>query len=414
MSRIASALVLTAVVTLSLLAADWPQFLGPNRDGTSPEKVAPWKGELKPAWKAPVGDAHSSPVVADGVVYAFYQPKGKDADALAALDAKTGKRLWEKSYDRAKFNPPFGAGPRSTPAVSGGKVYTLGNTGILACWDARTGDIVWKENTLKEFKAPNLFFGISTSPLIEGDSVVVMVGGKGAGIVAFDKATGKPRWQATDDPASYASPVAVGTGADRQIITLTGSHLRGLSPTGKELWAVPFTAKVGKRQLIESSTTPVVAGEYVIGSSVTDGSIGLKVKHAGDKWTAEQAWMNRTLTCYFSTPVVVGKHLFMVNGSTSLLNPAITLRCVELETGKVAWEKPKIGRFHAALVRTGDDKLLMLDDNGYLTLLAADPTGYKQLARSKVCGETWAHPALVDGKVYLRDEKELICVPLGG
>jgi len=161
------------------------------------------------------------------------------------------------------------------------------------------------------------------------------------------------------------------------------------------------------------SVTPVVAGEYVIGSSVTDGSIGLKVKHAGDKWTAEQAWMNRTLTCYFSTPVVVGKHLFMVNGSTSLLNPAITLRCVELETGKVAWEKPKVGRFHAALVRTGDDELLMLDDNGYLTLLAADPKEYRQLARSKVCGETWAHPALVDGKVYLRDEKELVCVPVG-
>ena len=141
----------------------------PNRDGTTPEAVAPWKGDLKALWKKPVGEAHSSPVVAEGVVYAFYQPKGKNADALAAFDAKTGEMKWEKSYDRQKFNPLFGNGPRATPLVGGGKVYTLGGTGILACWDAKTGDIAWKVDTLKEFKAKNLFFGISTSPLMVGE-----------------------------------------------------------------------------------------------------------------------------------------------------------------------------------------------------------------------------------------------------
>ena len=398
------------ILALTLTAADWPQFLGPNRDNTSPEKVVAWSGELKASWKQPVGDAHSSPVVADGVVYALYQPKGKNADTLAAFDATTGKRLWEKSYDREEFKPLFGAGPRSTPTIDGGKVYTLGGTGILACWDAKSGDIAWKVDTLKEFKAPNLFFGISTSPLIDGDSVVVMVGGKGSGVVAFDRATGKTKWQATDDPGSYASPIAAGTGADRQIITLTGQHLRGLSPGGKELWEYPFEAKVGL--INESSTTPVVAGDLVIGGSITAGSVGLKVTRSGDKWTAEEVWKNPTLTCYFSTPVVVGKHLFMVNGAASIVNPSVTLRCVELDTGKVTWEKPKVGRYHAAIIRTGDEKLLMLDDNGYLTLFESNPKEYKQLARSKVCGPTWAHPALVDGKVYLRDEKELICVPL--
>ncbi len=131
--------------------------------------VATWKGDLKPLWKKPVGESHSSPVVAGGVVYAFYQPKGKNADALAAFDAKTGELKWEKSYDRAEFKPLFGNGPRSTPVVSGGKVFTLGGTGILACWDAKTGDIGWKVDTLKEFNAKNLFFGVSTSPIMIGD-----------------------------------------------------------------------------------------------------------------------------------------------------------------------------------------------------------------------------------------------------
>ena len=141
-------------------------------------------------------------------MYAFYQPKGKDADALAAFDAKTGEMKWEKSYDRAKFKPLFGNGPRSTPVVSGGKVFTLGGTGVLACWDAKTGDIDWKVDTLKEFNAKNLFFGVSTSPIMIGaDKVVVMVGGKGAGVVAFDVKDGKTAWKATDDPSSYASPV---------------------------------------------------------------------------------------------------------------------------------------------------------------------------------------------------------------
>src|SRR3954468_1958391 len=203
----------TLLLTASLSqAADWPQFLGPNRDSSSPSKIAPWKGELKPVWKKPLGEAHSSPVVANGVVYAFFKPKGKEADALAAFDAATGELKWEKNYDREKFEPKFGAGPRGTPCVDGDNVYTLGNTGVLACWNAKSGEIVWKVETLKEFGAKNLFFGVSTSPTVVGKVVVVMVGGKGAGIVGFDKLTGKTVWQATDDTASYASPIVVGEG----------------------------------------------------------------------------------------------------------------------------------------------------------------------------------------------------------
>jgi outer membrane protein assembly factor BamB len=407
MPRFSAAFLLTLALALALNAADWPQFLGPNRDNTVGEPVDPWKGDLKPVWKQPVGDAHSSPVVADGLVYAFYQPKDKNADALAAFDAKTGERKWEKSYERAEFKPLFGNGPRSTPAVSGGKVFTYGGTGVLACWDAKTGEIDWKVDALKEFKANNLFFGTSCSPLVVEGKVVVMVGGKGAGLVAFDAKTGKAAWQATDDPASYSSPVFVGG----QLVALTGSHLRAFSAEGKPLWEVPF-----KDKLNESSTTPVLAGRLIVASSVTAGSIAVDVGKKDGKPATEKVWENKALTCYFSTPVVAGDYLYMVNGAATITNPTITLRCVEAKTGKVAWEKKNVGKYHAAILRcgpAGKGRLLMLDDDGFLTLFESNPKEYTELARTKVCGKTWAHPAVVDGKLYLRDEKELMCFDLG-
>jgi outer membrane protein assembly factor BamB len=409
MPRFAAALGLTLALALSATGGDWPQFLGPNRDNTTTETVRPWKGDLKPLWKRPVGDAHSSPVVADGVVYAFYQPKGKNADALAAFDAKTGELKWEKSYDRPEYKPPFGVGPRGTPAVSGGKVFTYGGLGILACWDAETGALDWKVNAPKEFKTAHPFFGTSTSPIVVAGKVVVMVGGKGSGVVAFDARTGKPAWQATSDPASYSSPIR----AHKQLIFLTGAHLLGLSEEGKELWSVPFEGKVGP--IIESSATPVAAGDLVIGSTVSSGTIALKLTEKGGAIAPEKAWENKALTCYFSTPVVVGDYLYMINGTAALRNATITLRCVELKTGKVAWEEKNLGKYHAAIIRcgpAGKERLLMLGDGGNLTLIEPDPKRFKPLAKAKVCGETWAHPALVDGRAYLRDDKELICVEL--
>ncbi|HSQ55275.1 MAG TPA: PQQ-binding-like beta-propeller repeat protein [Gemmata sp.] len=410
MIRILTALALSLSLPPSLSAADWPQFLGPHRDGSTTETVQPWKGDLKPLWKKPVGEAHSSPVVADGVVYAFYQPRGKNADALAAFDAKSGEMKWEKSYERPEFKPLFGSGPRSTPLVHGGKVFTLGGTGILACWDAKTGEIDWKIDTLKEFQAKNLFFGVSSSPAMLGDDkLVVMVGGKGAGVVAIEAKTGKTAWKATDEPASYSSPVVTG----KEIVLLTGAGLLGLSLGGEKLWSVPFEGKVGN--FIESSATPVVVGDLVIGSTVTGGSIAVKTAEMNGKYSTEQAWFNPKLTCYFSTPVVVGDYLYMINGAASITNPTITLRCVELKTGKVAWTKPNVGKYHAAIVRCGvegKERLLMLDDKGDLILFEANPKEYKELARSHVCGETWAHPAVADGCVYLRDDKSLMCIPL--
>jgi outer membrane protein assembly factor BamB len=168
-------------------------------------------------------------------------------------------------------------------------------------------------------------------------------------------------------------------------------------------------------KLAESSTTPVRIGDTLIGSSVTYGSVGLKLSAKDGKPNAEEMWKNGALTCYFSTPVPVGKEfVYMVTGSI-IPPPSAVLRCVEVKTGKERWSKPKVGKYHASLLRTGDDKLLMLDDSGNLILLDPSEKEYKELARSKVCGpDNWAHPALSDGRLYIRDRKELICLQLGG
>lgn len=386
------------------LAADWPQFLGPHRDSATTEKIPAWKDKPKEVWKKPVGEAHSSPVVANGVVYAFTKVAKKDAEELTAFDAKTGEVKWSKSYERVKFTPPFGEGPRGTPSVDGDRVYTYGSTGVLACWDAKTGDIKWQTDMLKEFGAKNITFGVSTSPTVVGKHVVVMVGGKGAGIVGLEKETGKVAWQATDDGASYASPIVVGD-KNPELVFLTAANVRSLSADlGKQVWQSPFVDK-----LLESSTTPVKVGDLYVAGSVTKGSIGLKVK--GNE--VEEVWTNDKLTCYFSTPVAVGESVYMINGAATLTNPSITLRCVDVKTGKVRWEKKNVGKYHSALVKTGDGKLLMLDDGGHLKLLEPNDKEYKELATAKVCGETWAHPAVSDGKVFVRDDKNLYCIQVG-
>lgn len=400
-----------AVLAAPAVAADWPQWLGPKRDGSSTEKVKPWKGELKVLWREKVGPGHSSPVVASGKVYLFAQVKGKQEEALTAYDATSGKQLWSTAYEREKFWSPFGTGPQGTPAVVGGRAYTYGATGILTCFDARSGTKKWQVDTRKTFKPKSLFFGAACSPLVEGDKVVVNVGAKGASVVAFKTDDGAVAWKMLDDRASYSSGIAFGEGEQRQVVFLTQQGLRSFAPKdGKVFWKLPLVDKLN-----ESSTTPVKVGDWLLASSVSYGMMGVKLGTKGNQPTAEKEWHNPKLTCYFSTPIPVGEDLvFAVTGVASLLNPKSNLHCVEVKTGKVLWTKEGVGKYHAALLRTGDDRLLMLSDLGDLVLIDPHPREYRELARSKVVKkeQIWAHPALANGRVYLRDERELICLQL--
>jgi outer membrane protein assembly factor BamB len=391
-------------------AADWPQWLGPNRDGSSTDTVAVWKHAPKVLWRQPVGEGHSSPVVAGGRVFLHTKIKDKDEEEVAAFDAKTGMPLWNTPYPRGAFKSYFGNGPRGTPSVVDDRVYTFGITGMLTCFETGSGKQLWQVDTLKKFDAKKLFFGSSSSPLVDANRVFVAVGGKGASVVAFDKDKGDVLWQSQDDKASYASPVIFGEGSRRQLVFLTGENVLSLNPANGTLnWKFPFVD-----ELSESSTTPVRVGDLLLASSISAGSVGLRLGTKDDKPTPEKAWMNDKLTCYFSTPVAVGKdNIFLVTGTKPpALKVQADLRCIEAATGKELWQKTNVGKYHASLLRTGDDKLLMLDDGGNLMLLEPSFQEYKELAKAEVCGETWAHPALADGRLYVRDGKNLVCVQL--
>jgi outer membrane protein assembly factor BamB len=403
--RSVPALVAVAAV---LAGTDWPQWLGPNRDGSTVEKVSPWKGDLKLPWRKPVGVGHSSPVVADGRVYLHSCEVNKDIETVECFDAAQGTQVWRKEYSRAAFKGLFGNGPRATPTVSGGKVYTYGATGVLTCFDAKDGKTIWQVDTRKEFNPPALKFGVSSSPLVIDNKVLVAVGAKGASVVAFDKESGKVLWKSLDDKASYSSPMAIGSEKDPAAAFLTQKGFVGLRiADGQPLWSFPFEDK-----LAESSTTPIKVGDKVLISSITLGTALVSLDDKAGKITATQAWFKPELTCYFSTPVTVGSdYIYLVTGS--LLGGQSTLHCVDAKSGNDLWKKDGVGKYHASLVRTGDSKLLMVEEAGNLVLLDPDPKGYREVARTKICGNTWAHPAVADRRLYIRDDKELVCVDLG-
>ncbi len=203
-------LIFLILCTAPIAAADWPQWLGPTRDCSSPEIVVPWKGPLKVLWRKPVGDGHSSPVVAGGKVFLHTKGAGKDQEEISAYDAKTGERLWHTAYDRPPFFSVFGVGPQATPAVADGRVYTYGVTGILGCFSAADGKEFWRIDALKEMKAKNLFFGAACSPLVDDGKVYVAVGGPGASVAAFKTDKGEAAWKSLDASASYSSPILFG------------------------------------------------------------------------------------------------------------------------------------------------------------------------------------------------------------
>ena len=398
------ALIFLAAI-LPASASDWPQFLGPNRNGvsadTSLELSWPKEGP-KLLWKTKVGEGWSGPVVSSNRVVIFHRIA--DKEVIECLDAMSGARLWRAEY-AATYRDDFGfdGGPRATPAIDGTRVFTFGANGDLNCWSLTTGSNVWRIDTRKQFNSGKGFFGIVGSPLIEGGAVILNIGGKGAGIVAFDKTTGKVLWKATDESASYSSPVAAAIRDQRYVFVFARNGLVALKPNdGKVLWDFPWRPRI---EASVSAATPLVIGDQVfISASYDTGAALLRFSETKPEviWSGDDILSN-----HYATSV---HHDHFLYGFDGRQEERCRLRCVELKTGKVRWSEDRFGS--GAMILVGD-RLLILTERGELILAPASPEKFSSIARAQVIGsDVRAHPALANGLFYARDKVSLVCVDL--
>jgi outer membrane protein assembly factor BamB len=406
MNRIFVALCVLCLSGEFLAASDWPQFLGPTRNAISTETglLQTWPEKGPPLlWEREVGQAYSGPVVAGGRLILFHRIG--DNEVVECLDAANGKERWKFDYPtRYEDDLGKGNGPRSTPLVAGNRVYTLGAEGRLHCLELESGKKVWERSLMDEYRPRKGFFGVGTSPLLEGNHLLINVGGKGAGVVAFHKDTGKEVWKATDQEASYSSPTAATIDGVRHVIFLTREGILSLDPaTG----AVRFSKRWRSRMHASvNAATPLVVGDQLFVSACYDtGAVLHKVR----KDSIEQVWANdESLSNQYNTSIHRDGFLYGIHGRQDFREAK--LRCVELKTGKVRWTREAIGCGSMVLA---DRHLILLEEGGDLVLIEATPDAYKEKARATVLGKPcFPEIALANGRLYARDGKKLICLNL--
>lgn len=386
-------------------AADWPQLLGPTRNGISTETglLQAWPRE-GPAlvWERKVGAGFSGPVVAGERVILFHRIGSEEI--VECMDAKDGKSHWKYAYPTG-YRDDFGFddGPRSTPLVANGRVFTLGAEGTLTCLDLENGKKIWARSINTDYGVRKGFFGVGTSPILEGDRLLVNVGGKGAGIVAFERETGKEIWKATDQAASYASPVAATIAGDRHVIFFTREGLVSLDPqTGAVRFDKPWRARINASV---NAASPVVAGDRVFASTCYN--VGAMVLQVG-KSNVVELWKNdESLSNHYNTSVHSNGYLYGIDGRQE---EGAKLRCVEMKSGKVQWTREGFG---CASMIHADGHLIALDENGVLVLIEATPKEYREKARATVLSKPCRDEiALANGCLFARDTRKLVCLRL--
>jgi outer membrane protein assembly factor BamB len=401
------------VILTRASASDWPQFLGPTRNGVyaGPPLAASWPKDGPPiVWQRKVGQGFSGPAVASGKLILFHRVD--DKETVECLDANTGKSLWTFDYPTV-YRDDFGfdEGPRATPAIADNHVYTYGAEGVLTCLDLASGKKIWGIDAKTDFRAPKGFFGIACSPLVERDAVILNIGGgnDGAGIVAFDKLTGKILWKATNDQPSYSSPVAATINSRRYLFVLTLANLVALDPAnGKLLFQYPFRPPV---RASVTAAAPLVLDDHIfLSASYGLGAVLLKITPNGPEkiWSGDDILSNHYATC-----VCLNGFLYGIHGRTDPgFEPPASLRCVELKTGKVRWQQDAFG---PATLTLAEDQLLILTERGELLRAPATPSAFKPLDRAQVLPtQVRAHPALANGLFYARSKDKLVCLDLRG
>jgi outer membrane protein assembly factor BamB len=391
-SVLGAAVILCAAVAASAqTGGEWPQWRGANRDGISKETglLKQWpEGGPPLAWKASgAGMGYSTVAVSKGRLYTLGL-RG-DKEYVIAFDAGTGKEVWATAHGSA-FKNDRGDGPRGTPTIDGDRVYSLGGAGDLSAIDAKTGKIVWQMNVLQKFGGSNITWGISESPLVIGDKLLVNPGGPGASVVALNKKDGSVIWKSQSDRSGYSSAIPVQVGGKTHVVFFTHTRAIGLdSETGKLLWDYPKAANN-----VANAATPVARGNRVwISSDYGNGGGLVEIKADG---TAAEVYFTKEMRNHHSSSVLLGDHLYGFSGGI--------LTAMKFDTGQVAWKDRSVGK--GSLVYA-DGMLYLLSENGVVGLAEAAPTGYVEKGRFRIPQDslpTWAHPVVAGGRLYLRDQ----------
>ncbi|HBI44198.1 MAG TPA: alcohol dehydrogenase [Planctomycetales bacterium] len=397
-------LLLAAVAVPLCTAADWPQFLGPTRNGVSTETglKATWPEKGPPViWEKNVGDGFSGPVVVGDRVILFHRVG--DEEVVECLSAADGVTKWKTGYP-THYQDALGKGdgPRSTPLVADGRVYTLGADGVLQCLKLEDGDKVWRRALHEDYEVAKSYFGVGTSPMLMDGRLLVNIGGKGgAGIVAFNKDDGKEVWKADDHDASYSSPVSADVGGRQRAVFLTREGLIALDPANG---AVQYSKHWRSRMeaSVNAATPLVVDGRIFLTACYGTGAVLLQPTKEG----LEEVWKsNEVLSCHYGTPVYHEGYLYGFDGRQE---ETARLRCVALKSGKVQWTAESFG---CGSMIVADGKLIILTENGDLVLANASKEKYEELARAAVLTNRpcRAPIALADGRLYGRDGRKLVC-----
>jgi outer membrane protein assembly factor BamB len=452
-----------AWLTISVLSAnaigvargdDWPQWLGPQRDGIWREDGLldrfPASGPVI-RWRTPIGAGYSGPAVAQGRVYitdrilppgkanpsnAFGRDEVAGTERVLCLDEARGKILWTHE-DPCPYEISYPAGPRTTPAVSGSKVYTLGAMGDLLCLDAQSGKVLWSKNFPRDYKVAAPMWGFAASPLVDGNRLICLVGGPGSVAVAFDKDTGKEIWRALSarEPG-YAPPIIYDFAGKRQLIIWSPEAVNSLNPeTGEVYWSQPFGSQKmgGGRVMVKAALsipTPRLMGDLLFVTAFYDGPLMLKL--AGDRPAAEVLWQGKShselpdktdgLHSIIPTPVLKDGYIYGVCSYGEL-------RCLDAKTGQRIWStrQPTGGeevRWANAFLVPQGDRFILFNEHGDLIIARLSPKGYEEVSRANILTPTntmagppgrrviWSHPAFADRCVFARNDREIVCVSM--
>lgn len=400
------------LATAAPTAMDWPQWRGPNRDGIgrAPGMSLDWeKKSPELVWSTPGGAGYSSLAIANGRVWTQDFHDGQER--IVCLDATNGKEIWSYRYPTsyAEFGRGYANGPRATPTVYDGRVYALGATGTFLCLDADPADgkpkVHWQHDLRAEFQAPLPPWGFASSPLVEGDVVIVQPGGKSGSVAAFHRVSGEKAWSVLDERAGYSSPIGVTAAGQRQILAFTAGGLCGLRPhDGHQLWSFAWPTEFDA-----NIATPIVAGDLVfISSGYNTGCALLRLEPDGAGVKAERVWVRprKLMRNHHMTCVLRDGHIYGFDDGRG------DLKCIDLRTQAEKWETQRVGKGCLILA---EEHLIILSQDGTLSLVEATPDAFRlkgkrpNVLRGADC---WALPALAGGRLYLRDHEKVICLKL--